>query len=278
MTTNKNGGFTIIESLLFLAISASLIIIAISYIGGRNQVVKFQDSMRGLGQYIDQVYSYSANGTVLDSPNCSYTGVLGSGSGTYSFTSGNDHTCTVLGYVMELPDFNSEGSEGKNQIDTFPMFGTRQSNSMLLSCTAFQLECVEPIANPSQFDSYDLEWGSEIYAAYAPSTTVPLRVSAFGFLKLPSTGSIVPVAYFATDFKDSTNSVDQLHNTNVDSVVEGGTRQSAIGEEVTFIMCIEDAQNELKGSYGYSYTQTDASSGQVSFAGSDDYVTECDSL
>jgi type II secretory pathway pseudopilin PulG len=120
----KSRGFTIVEVLIFLAVSSALMVSAFTLISGSQNKAAFTQGINDVQQQIDTVINnvsngYYAEGSAPKTCTVDATGVLSfSGSGA---AKGTSSTCIFLGRVIVFQD----------GIDTFTVYniaGKRQAN------------------------------------------------------------------------------------------------------------------------------------------------------
>lgn len=237
-------GFTIIESLLFLAISAGFVLIAVTLLQGRNRDVQFADATRGLEGIVEQVQGRVRNGVRDTSIDCV------NASGAYTITSDgsvtSDGSCILLGEVMVFGDYDTSGSD-RQQITVYPVFGQRLTRSELQTCMAGQdADYAIFCANPYIYDSKSvfneaIPWSVELFGGTNGKMVSgsPVDSNILGFVRDPSSERIVPfsiergVDYAEGDTKSHFDTSD-------------ATRTSAIGDEISdAYFCYEYSSTDI---------------------------------
>lgn len=99
MTSHTNG-YTIVETMIFLAISGGLLLVALLFIGGQQRKTQFATAVRDFDSKIQSVISNVATGYYNNAGNTSCTapgGVITVGN---TGTSGQNADCTFIGQVI----------------------------------------------------------------------------------------------------------------------------------------------------------------------------------
>ena len=185
-------GFTIIEVILFLAISSLLILMATRSIGSRTKTTQFTDAVRSLESFFERrIALVEAGSLVDDNVNCSYNPGLPS-SPRYDLVSPSDGSCTFLGYMFEYGDVDDANATDPAQyeIHVYQMFGRRLSSADIASCPdpSEPLICAEPVRVPqTPVERYTIPWQTRITHTHWNKPKIS------GYLKSPANQSIVPV-------------------------------------------------------------------------------------
>lgn len=124
-TKTRLGGYTIVEVLIFLAVSAALFASAILLINGRQNKVQFTNAVRDFESQLIDIANDVSNGYYRSTPNvrCDLSGP--GGSPIVSPTGGNQGSniqCIFLGRVIKLGDNTS-----KEQYTVYSLVGKRQT-------------------------------------------------------------------------------------------------------------------------------------------------------
>jgi len=234
MFRGGRAAFTIIEVVFFVAISSSLILIAMTTIGSKQHRVQFTDSMRSLESFFETQRNSVRNG-VNDNPTaCSSTG-------------GDSESCVSLGRVMV---FGGEDGTNNQLIDYQVLTGNRLTADDEATCL-FLLECAEPKTEDYVRDE-ELIWGSQFVSGKHTLNGVPDQNSrAFGFIRDPRSSGVNIITY-------SDISSTLVENTINEEQTYGPAPQATFGADVSAYYCftsstqaidavfvIEDAKIEL---------------------------------
>lgn len=108
-TERKKLGFTIVETMIVLAVSGGLFVIAALYINGRQAKTEFQvgvrDAQTKIQQVINEVNSgYYPSESFSCTPNSSSGGILAIGSGSDSQEQGKHDGCILIGKTIVVHD------------------------------------------------------------------------------------------------------------------------------------------------------------------------------
>jgi len=134
-------GYTIVEVMIFLAISSLMFIVAAAAISGKQAIVEFKQGMSDINTQIRTVVNEVANGQFPSSANfkCSVSGgsppVLVAGSTSQGTnggtTTGGTSGCVFLGKIMQF------GTSGPTAYDTYTVVGRQIDNATGNAVTAF---------------------------------------------------------------------------------------------------------------------------------------------
>lgn len=229
------AGFTIIELVLFLALSSLMIIAAMIAVSGRTQQVQYTDSTRLTESFFESRQTQALNGVLRDeTEQCSYS--LG------AYTGGsNDGSCVFLGYLFEAFPSTSE-----NSIDVYQVFGKRiASNDPCLELPANvndPLACAEPRLAPvtaavaQPIESFDMPWALTV----SQLTNGGTDVNMFGYLRNPVGQELIPVAFTAGTQADA----------NSPAAYRQGYATSFIGSEFNVTMCTTNTRKPAAIQFG----------------------------
>lgn len=122
----SSGGYTIVETLIFLAVSSAILITAIMLIGGQQSRTQFQSDVRGFESKLVDIANDVATGYYRNAggtKECVETanGPQFSGANT---PLGMNQKCVFIGTVIK---FGDGGTDGGDRFVQFTMAGLRQS-------------------------------------------------------------------------------------------------------------------------------------------------------
>ncbi|HSX28520.1 MAG TPA: prepilin-type N-terminal cleavage/methylation domain-containing protein [Candidatus Saccharimonadales bacterium] len=197
----RQAGFTLIEVMLFLAITGLLFLIGIFGTGAQVRSVRFSDSMRGLDSYLQKQYGLVSTGSNPRdiTTTCTSSGALGTpptfGTGTGT-TAGDQSGCVLLGRLVK---FNT-GSP--NTVNSYYVVGRRLATSQLTGDDMTDLANSGATLSAQASETYPISWGINFYQPAA----VPAagQSQAFAFLRSPSTGKIISLTFSMNDISDGT--------------------------------------------------------------------------
>lgn len=156
---NKNSGYTIIETMIFLAVSALIFLIAVDFISGKQSNTEASVSLVNFETQFQQAIKNSLDGYYNNTGNfsCSATSIPSSGSPstnislTFSSSStavGQNQYCTLLGDAFVFKLANTDVSSG-NGFSVIPIAGSNYYYSSSLG--------LQPLTNINQTSLYPLD-------------------------------------------------------------------------------------------------------------------------
>jgi type II secretory pathway pseudopilin PulG len=124
---SKAGGFTIIETLIFLAVSGLMLVMALMFISGKQARQQFQSSVRDFESRLTDIANDVSSGYYQNGEEIA---CLVNSSGEPYFPSaqptkplGSNTPCIFVGTVVKLA--NGDSSSGREQMIQYTMAGTR---------------------------------------------------------------------------------------------------------------------------------------------------------
>ena len=206
-------GFTLIEIILFLALSGLFLMIAFAGIGGRNQAVQFTDSMRSLHSSLQSENTQLINGVNSDS-----TPPLGCGDT-------DTDACVLLGKVIKFND-------GTGTIDTRVLYGD------YLDLEDYELGDIELLAQARPRDaeangSHEIKWGTFFTGVAANDPPLAGSIDRIGLMRSPGSARIIPIVY------NSGVSLDLQANYNVTSP------NTKLDGDVNTYLCFEGVNGQV---------------------------------
>lgn len=172
------GGFTIIETMLFLAISGLLVVGILGGAGYAINVQRYKDSVNSLQSYVEGEYDRTMN-TQNDRSNslgCSAGTLTEGGSGMPRGTT----DCLIVGRLLTVSD---DGKSFTSQTVYAAADGSQQSDdiSSLKASTLFVSDVAE------QATTYTLEWGTAMTLPNSGTTPAGYKLL---IVRSPSSGTI----------------------------------------------------------------------------------------
>lgn len=174
---NNTNGYTIVETLIFLAVSSALLVAAMVTIGGRQNSTRFSQSIRQVQSEIDVIMNDVATGYYQrnNEIDCD-AGVSGkpvtAGTGTNQI--GTNAGCIFLGRIMH---FSPDNIGNNNTYKTYSVVG-RQFKAGPLSDIVTSYGEAAPIRLPGNTDSVNLSEGLTIKSMKINGTD---KTGAVGF-------------------------------------------------------------------------------------------------
>lgn len=170
MKSLNKAGFTIIESMLFLAISGALIAGVLVSTGSSINIQRYRDSATSLRSFLQQQYSEVSNVTNDSTNNACY------GDGSSNPRGQSD--CVILGRYIKTTD--SKNILVKTVIG-YPGTGADTESDDVEVLKLYNIQVSSSVGN----SSYEIEWGST--SATADGTPMVFSVL---ILRSPSSGII----------------------------------------------------------------------------------------
>ncbi len=203
----ENRGFTIIEVVLFLAISAALFVVAFRYTSNTVRVTQYNDVVKTFEAFLEQQYNRAQTGNVTSSisldtsnrvncqNNSSY--VLTTTPVTGTVTKGYSDSCLVLGVLIDL---RYDAVSGLQDATVFPVLGyaggiTSGTDETVLNSaqpTVWGQKPIDKYVFPSGFrpSSQSQAWLNK------PASSTDTGVfEKLAFLKSPSSGTMLAYAF-----------------------------------------------------------------------------------
>lgn len=192
-TTKTDSGFTIIESIFFLAISGLLVMAVLSSVTLTIQRQRYTDSMRNFQSYMQQQFTQTLN-VVNQRPGnktCDSSGI-----NTDSTTRAGASSCVILGKLFMLRN-DSE------LVNVFNVVGVEPSTPLDTSVATQERDIITAYnPNYSNFDEagdYRLPWGARVVGSMKKTGVVATSTSFnyLAILRSPRSGATMTYAYTA---------------------------------------------------------------------------------
>ncbi len=189
MNLQNQKGFTIIEVILFLALSSSFMMIAFMGIRGKTANIQFTDSMRSLHGYL-----VSEQTKVFNGVNSSVTTPIACDGAK----PGESTNCVLVGRVVtfgEDPPPNSDLSV----VGVDVMYGEKHSEEYYeansLTSDIAKIDASKPKSDGS-VDTYTIEWGTGFKASKSKNGgTSGVEINKLGWLMSPDASRIIPIVF-----------------------------------------------------------------------------------
>ncbi|OYW85810.1 hypothetical protein B7Z17_01625 [Candidatus Saccharibacteria bacterium 32-49-10] len=239
----KEHGFTILEVILFLAVSSLLFVMIFGSINSTLRNTRFTSSVKSLNEFIRAKYvSVQTGGFMKDvtSANVPVCNASGSPSSSVSTTQGRSDTCLAVGVLLDF------GDPIGDSIWSYPLLAyTADIPSTSSAASALKLSNVRMYASGNT-DKYTLDWGgrfTSIKKMITPNVTTnsdrsrPVRYIAF--IRDIQSEAINTYAY---------NSATELL-TSPASMIAADTMNPSLYRNVPIMLCFssQDASAEMRG-------------------------------
>lgn len=161
-TPERQAGFTIVETMIFLVVSMVLIVSALLLFNGRLQRTQFRQSIQEVSSIITSVANETGTGTYSSPPfTCIINGTAPqvAASGSPTDTQGANSDCIFLGKVTSL---------STSSLDTYVIVGRRQDSSGRQASEVYGSQGANPrlIVDPDNTQAHPLSFGTEVTARY----------------------------------------------------------------------------------------------------------------
>lgn len=129
---NHNAGFTIVETMIVLGVSAALLAMGMLLIAGRQNKTEFQVAINGLKQQIEQTINETANGFYPNNGGFVCTGnqIAAKPVLALQATSSNQGSNTDCIFVGKVLAFGAAATGDDSTVIIYPMLGNRQYNDI----------------------------------------------------------------------------------------------------------------------------------------------------
>jgi len=172
---HKNQGYTIVETMIFLAISGLMFVMAAVFVSGKQSTAEFRQGMNDINSNLQQVINDVGNGFYPSNSSftCSSSGSDLLFSSNTSTTQGANIGCVFLGKVVQF----GAGSDPANYY-VYSLAGTQLTTAKTTPAN-FGEAVPRVIYTPDLTDKKVLQWGVQATAMYDNDGTTP--ISAIGF-------------------------------------------------------------------------------------------------
>lgn len=251
MFIKNRRGFTIIETVLFLAISGLVLLIGFQGIGSRTQTAQYNDSIRDIESTVSQTLRSLSTGyrsSGLSNRNCGLStgaslpsgGTLGDQAGTTS--------CINMGTLIEFVDNDED-----DLIRTYQITGRRLWNDQLNVPGVSEQQLISnssPIVNTIDVEEYNIPWGTQFIGTIFQGGTSN-DATAFGLLRSPSSSNVFPViSSIGLTNEANANVIANNPSLNFSTGASGNTQIIDTGS-VGFKVCVQGASG-LAGSVTFA--------------------------
>jgi prepilin-type N-terminal cleavage/methylation domain-containing protein len=144
ITARGQRGFTIVETMIVLAVTGMLFLLAVMAVGGRQNETEFQQAINDVQSSLQQTITQVNSGDFQEANNITCKELGGrvdiSLSGGSTATEGTNTNCVFVGKVLQF--VNKTGSDPQQYI-SYPVAGLRTDSSGQI-CT--DIACAAPVA------------------------------------------------------------------------------------------------------------------------------------
>lgn len=220
-------GFTIVETLIVLAVTGSMLLMAMVLIGGRQNKAQFEQGVRSFQMDLQQVINDVGTGYYAsnDDIRCTYNAVTGVVIAAASQERGTNDPCIFLGKAIQ---FDVDGTTDPEQFNVYTIAALRSASTGAV----LDLDQARPalIANsgtngfPDRFDKKLMPFGMQV---------VSLSYNNNGSPYVPANNPLTAVAFVSSlsslDSTDKNQRVDVLAVPAANAATSlGRTQQQAV--------------------------------------------------
>lgn len=182
MSAARSGGFTVVEVVLFLAISGLMMIGILAGTGVAINAQRYRDSVNSLVSYVQGVYDRTANtqNDRRDIFSCDVTALTITTTGPGGGTTAGASDCLILGRLLEV-------SDGGKKITSRPVYAGSLVTTALSDTEAIKNS--KPFTNDTAEapDAYSPEWDTRLTAVGTDTALDGLRIL---IVRSPTSGGI----------------------------------------------------------------------------------------
>lgn len=211
----RAAGFTIVELMLFLAITGLLFLIGFWGTSFQVRNVRFTDGIRDLDSYLQGQYNLVSTGANPRALNATCinngTSLSFATTNTPPATAGTQDQCVLLGKVIKF-------NPGSGDVNTYYVAGRRltdTSSPQLSGNDMTDLQNSLPTVSDQATETYNINWGLTFFQS---SVAAPNNLTqVFAFLRSPSSGKIMSFALPSSSAGNSLGSGTPLTSTLINS-------------------------------------------------------------
>jgi hypothetical protein len=181
-TETKSGGYTIVEVMIFLAISGFMFAASAVFISGKQSNAQFKQGMNDVNTELRGVIDNVANGFYPSNSN--FKCVASGGKPTITTvtnTQGSNKGCVFIGKIIQFNTYDASGSnrDGTNY-SVYSVAGLQSTDDTGTTLPTSFKESAPTIINRSDVtETIHLHWGVELVKAYEGSASN--TISGIGF-------------------------------------------------------------------------------------------------
>lgn len=194
MRTHREGGFTVIEVIMFLAITGLLLMVAMTGVSSRIAVARFSDSTRGFESFLQQQYDEVINGVNARSGNetCEDGGeFINPG---LTSTPGMSSQCLLLGKYIYF-------RKGSSMVTVYQIVGRDPSDINNSDGDMVAIQEAEPhVVTSVGSRNYSIPWDAPVYDTRRDNgASEGSEVDSFLIIRSPVSSSIQLYTFLGGD-------------------------------------------------------------------------------
>jgi type II secretory pathway pseudopilin PulG len=180
---NKSGGYTIVEVMIFLAVSGFMFFAAAVFINGKQSNSEFRQSMNDLATSIQQTINDVSSGYYPSNSNfkCT-TDNLGNPPSftTGTTTQGENQGCVFIGKVIQFNTADENGAKDPRSYTVYSIAGRQTVKEPGTAAPTSFVEAKPTVINYDTVTSKEtIHWGTEVTKVFENNQSNP--VGAIGF-------------------------------------------------------------------------------------------------
>lgn len=205
MNTARTGGFTVVEVVLFLAISGLMMIGILAGTGVAINAQRYRDSVNSLVSYMQGIYDRTANtqNNRSDSFDCDGAAQSINATGPGAGETVGATECFILGRLIDV-------SEGGKKISSRPVYAGSAVVGAVSDSEAIKNSKIFINDTAESPEVYEPEWGTRLTAAGSDTALDGLRIL---IVRSPTSGGIR--TFVATSAGSVESIVDDANRTDV---------------------------------------------------------------
>jgi type II secretory pathway pseudopilin PulG len=178
-----SGGYTIIEVMIFLVVTATLLISAMAVFNGRQGRTEYVQSARETDQQLLTIINEVATGYFPDQGNfsCSTSGGRPVIDTTTSESQGTNENCIFLGKAILFDQANPD------VYSVYPVAGARVTATGEIVDTVAE---AQPVLVPNLVQEYNVPYSNTFSRIADPAKTCPTNASLVGIVFMQSLGAV----------------------------------------------------------------------------------------
>ncbi|HSW80483.1 MAG TPA: type II secretion system protein, partial [Candidatus Saccharimonadales bacterium] len=143
ISSGKVDGFTIVETMIVLAVTAALFLLAVISVSGRQNETEFQQAINDVGSTFQQIINQVDSGNYQEAQKVNCTNVgnkpnVTDASASTTDTEGTSTDCMFVGKIVQFATHNAD----PQQFIIYPVAGLRKDPSTGLNC--IDIDCTKP--------------------------------------------------------------------------------------------------------------------------------------
>lgn len=221
MGNKTNSGFTIIETMLFLAVSGALMVAILIGAGASINQERYRDSVNSLKSYIQDQYSNTTNSINSRTGNesCSAGAVVNSGTAQYRGTS----ECLMVGRLIKVDASGIKLTSADVLAYPNPVMDDSLATDLLDLRTNYTLA-----RSTIGRDTYELPWDAQVVKHDNPDANMPFTIL---IVRMPRSGAITTFTSASSSISPN-GIVTVANNTTPLLLCVGGESSSFTGDRL----------------------------------------------